>query len=260
MSVEDRRLCGFRKVGGSYMVGRGLTEPCRKMPLELCDCPTCGQGIKRARGYQWLNAKALAGGACADPPARCKDAEGNVTAATCPFMAGARGAGLLWVGKAFYTPGQFVEEAVAQGVSKRLHNPIRGIEMGKTWILLAHAEGAKRWDCERRKNGLCVKHLAADGSLQECPISDKAHRSNTSVNATTGAPLCMDRMPVQKKVQAIFYAFKPERYELLVTKAQFDALTPDEVEAYDARHIKLVVVPNEDRDHQGSVWDEESEA
>jgi hypothetical protein len=48
-------------------------------------------------------------------------------------------AGLLWVGEKFYpTPADFTREAMALGISKRIHAIPREFQVGTTWVLLAH--------------------------------------------------------------------------------------------------------------------------
>lgn len=54
MAVEARRGCGFRKVGGLYMVSGALSSPCERLPLELHVCPVCNAGIKQTRAWQWI--------------------------------------------------------------------------------------------------------------------------------------------------------------------------------------------------------------
>ena len=49
---------------------------------------------------------------------------------------------LLWVGKTHYTPESFMEEAREMGISKRIPNIPDNFQIGKTWVFLAHIEGA----------------------------------------------------------------------------------------------------------------------
>jgi hypothetical protein len=47
--------------------------------------------------------------------------------------------GLQWVGAKFYpSPGEFLSEARAQGISKRIGQIPKGIKLGETIVLLAH--------------------------------------------------------------------------------------------------------------------------
>jgi hypothetical protein len=47
MAIERKRGCGYRKVGGMYLVGdEGIWVPCDRLPIILDVCPACGGGIK----------------------------------------------------------------------------------------------------------------------------------------------------------------------------------------------------------------------
>ena len=145
MAIEARRGCGFRKVGGLYMVGSGFGTPCDRLPYILEVCPCCGAGIKQTRGWTWVTPELLFGGNHTfgssldkgESLCRCKTA--------CPLCHNVKGmgkAGLLWVGAQFYpTIEHFEAEAKALGVSRRITAIPRDFEMGKTWILFAHPRG-----------------------------------------------------------------------------------------------------------------------
>lgn len=131
MAVEPKRGCGYRKVGGLYMVsGPGRGMPCDRLPWPLTVCPTCNQGIKQTRGWTWVNPKALFGG----NHERCNDV------GVCPVCVPTEErAGLLWIGERFYsTVLNFNLESEALGISRRIKAIPRGFEVRKTWILLAH--------------------------------------------------------------------------------------------------------------------------
>ena len=141
MAVEAKRGCGFRRVGGVYLVASGLGEPCHKLPVTLDVCPCCHGGIKPTRSFTWVG-PALVGPACA-PDALCCVAQRR-HCPRCPVcspeLLGDK-AGLLWVGGSFYpTPGHFTEEARTQGISRRIPAVPRGFEAGKHFVLLAHRE------------------------------------------------------------------------------------------------------------------------
>lgn len=126
MSVEPKRGCGYRKVGGLYLVGEGQGRPCCRFPIELHVCPTCSAGIKPARGWTWIELAPFVRSACTAP-------------AACPLEVPAGRVGLLWVGENFYpTPGHFDLEASALGVSRRIAKVPRGFVLGETWVALAH--------------------------------------------------------------------------------------------------------------------------
>jgi hypothetical protein len=138
---EKRRGCGYRKQGGLYLVAGGPEAPCGKLPLPLEVCPTCGQGIKPARGWTWVDAKELfAGVLCQDGDyprplgAHCTDCPlDELQLELHPRM------GLLWVGEQFYpTPAEFLQEGIAQGICRRLHAIPKDFVIGETWVLVAH--------------------------------------------------------------------------------------------------------------------------
>lgn len=135
MAVEKERGCGFRKVGGLYLVGPELSAPCDRLPLNLCVCPTCGHGVKFGRGFQWLQAFRFFG--------RHEKCTSEVCRGplSCNVCTPPDKAGLLWIGEKFYSPASFCYEAVRMGISKRISQIPRGLEIGKTVIYLAHKLG-----------------------------------------------------------------------------------------------------------------------
>lgn len=252
MAIEPRRGCGYRKVGGLYMVCDGAGFSCQKLPQNLHICPVCGNGIKFSRGYTWVDPIALLGGHCGDttcvfakevaPKVVSDDGKtihqfGEVHIwPDCPFNQ--RRAGLLWVGARFYTPESFAYEANELGISKRVNSIPRGFVLGETWIFLAHKKAGRKELCKMMKNNSCqVDKSFCSGEDKDCPHF----------------------VPVIKEVPAVFYAFKPNRFELLIRQSDFDALTDEAKTAYEERHIRLIVVPDNDKDHQGTVYDEEEE-
>lgn len=131
MAIEPRRGCGYRKFGGLYLIGAGQGETCCKLPIPLHICPSCNQGIKQSRGWQWIAPQAWLRDPCtAKQPSFCPAAS--------PDEFGAR-VGLLWVGEKFYARAQdFLEEASRLGISKRIAAVPRDFKLGETWVFLAH--------------------------------------------------------------------------------------------------------------------------
>ena len=170
------RGCGNRKCGGLYLVGEGIPVLCKKLPVEVpAVCSYCNGGIKQSRGITFIN------------PSILHIEQGHCGAAYCTecpvgVMLPDR-VGLMWVGKKYYTPQSFTDEASRFGVSKRIAQIPKELVLGETWILLTHPEGMQKTvDCEKCtcKPTLLIKH-------------DEAR-------------------------PAVFHAFRPERIETPLSK------------------------------------------
>lgn len=228
MAVEAKRGCGFRKVGGLYMVGTGLGIPCDRLPIELNVCPCCGQGIKQGRGWQWVNTAQLVGG---DHTVPCNHVFNET--ATGPAMVPCQcikvcilchntqaigKAGLLWIGQQFYpTVDDFEREANTQGISRRIQAVPRGFEIGKSWVLFAHAKAIVK-----KQEGVLGK---------------------PDTFTTEYAP-------------GIFRVWRPEKLERIYKESDRNS---EDVAADIKRGITPVFVPDNDPDHQGSVFDKAEE-
>lgn len=214
MAVEARRGCGYRKVGGIYLVGGGVGMECCKLPILLTVCPCCGNGIKQSRGWQWIDPKPWIAGSCT---------EGGGRALICPLAGGAGTlgdkVGLLWIGTQFYpTPEHFVRESASMGISRRIKSVPRGFVVGESWVFLAHPK---------------VRPYT-----EQVPASD----SDPAVTET-----------VQKWKAGVFRIFKPTALEIIITTSQ--SQDPDFMADLAKRKLTPVVVPDDDKDHQGSVYD-----
>jgi len=157
---ERKRGCGYRVVGGLYLIGGVLSRPCDRLPYELGICPTCGAGVHFSRGFQWLDWRKFAGEhkqqssllakilrtqncICPDHCALCHPGED------------AGKYGLFWVGKKHYpTPDDFIREAGKIGVSKRIAHVPKELVLGKTWVLLAHPEAVPVLGEKKGKPGI----------------------------------------------------------------------------------------------------------
>lgn len=176
MAVEPKRGCGYRKIGGLYMVSGGVMVPCDRLPFELNVCPCCGEGIKQARGWTWITPYDLLEGdhdsdaffTDDDVPRDYSECRDDMDCPVCfPSNSFKREdedgnwifdgkAGLIWIGKAHYkTPRDFMEEGAALGISRRVNSIPNDFELGKTWIFLAHPEAVKSmtFDEEKWENG-----------------------------------------------------------------------------------------------------------
>ena len=129
-------------------------------------------------------------------------------------------AGLLWIGEQFYkTPAQFVVEGVALGFSRRIRTVPRGFKPGETYVLLAHPKAV--------------------------PVSEPV---NTD-------PLFPDASEIKLK-PGIFYLWLPQRIEKILPESKQGS---EDVTELEKRGITPVFVPDDDADHQGSVFDKQEE-
>lgn len=138
MAVEAKRGCGYRKVGGMYLVSDpGIHMDCHRLPLNMIVCPCCGEGIKHSRGWTWIIPKSLFG--------ECEGV-GDCHKLKCCVCSPPEGKhGLIWVGKQHYTTGEFTKEAVEMGISRRINNIPRGLKIGETFVYFAHIDAGETW-------------------------------------------------------------------------------------------------------------------
>lgn len=140
MAVEPIRGCGYRKVGGIYLVSDGPSKPCDRLPFILAICPTCGGGIHFTRGFTWIDFLKLAGIHCT-PSDPVWDNKMTCSCSKGCYLCNPQKEkyGLLWVGEAFYSSSKdFYSEAIHQGISKRIAAIPRNFKVGETIVLLAH--------------------------------------------------------------------------------------------------------------------------
>lgn len=154
ISTEKERGCGYHSGGKSgysiYLRGPATYEACERLPFPLTICPTCNQGIKFSRGFTWINTHVLFEKHI-EPACTAYLAGGTHQHFLCP-MCDPEGvipdtrAGLLWVGKKFYTPDSFIIEARKMGISKKISAVPKGFKFGKHYIFLAHIEAVTIFD------------------------------------------------------------------------------------------------------------------
>jgi hypothetical protein len=234
MAVEAKRGCGYRKVGGLYMVSGKLAADCGRLPMELHVCPVCNAGVKQTRGWTWVNPSQLL--AAAD---ECALAEGRYfTSGIVPCigcmanpanLSNIVRAGLLWVGGSFYPDAwDFMQEAREMGVSRRISAVPRGFKVGEHWVLIAHPKAIYREPVNEDE----VAELRA---INAALIEDQEDTQNELVRA------------------GVITLFKPTAIEKIVTATQ--AQDADAMEELRVRGITPVAVPDDDPDHQGTVYD-----
>ena len=238
MAVEAKRGCGYRRVGGLYLVGGGLSAPCDRMPYPLERCRTCGSGIKFTRGPQWLQPDFFpVHEGCHDEspcPVCVNGGPDESTSASADDLFGPHL--LLWIGRAHYTPEEYLAESHSLGVSRRISAMPKSLVLGETWVLLAHLDAVPPEDptacaeCARKR----ADHPGGGLTAQACG----------SFKEPVASP-------------GIFCAFIPRAVELILKES--DA-TAERREKEAKRGVTVVAVPDGDRDHQGSVWDKDEDS
>ena len=214
MAVEAKRGCGYRKVGGLYIVMPPIFEwkHCDRLNVELDVCPCCGQGIKQSRAFTWVKPSQFLDG---DHKVRMdygppyEETYALCPEDTCPLCRPAlmgEKAALMWVGEKFYpTPAHFMHEMRTIGFSKRVRGVPNDFVFGETWLILAHPKAIRKVE---QKDG--------------------------------------DEEPKEYFYPGIFTIIKPTHLEKIVTD---DISEEDEQELLD-RGIKPIKVPADDPDHQ----------
>ena len=151
MAVEQARGCGYRKVGGIYLVTLGEGHPCGRMPIHIKECECCGHvPVKKSRGWQWILWSWMDKVAkqcqfeslipVGRPWGNAIECEGR-----CPMRPPVPDGklGLLWIGEKHYkNPQLWLEEAAKMGVSRKISAIPKDFKIGETWVAAAHKYGA----------------------------------------------------------------------------------------------------------------------
>jgi len=195
--VEQERGCGYRKIGGAYLIGTGMAVNCDRLPILIQECQHCGFGIGFARSMQIVKTEYVrylisdrdhVHTSCHDefPCPICY----NTAHKNDPL---GEKVGIMFVSNRYYTPESFVKESVDMGISKRIapHTIPKAFKTGM-WIMLAYT------------------------------YPDKSHK--------------------------IFYAFKPERIEILVWKDD-----PKKTE-YEKKGFTVVEIERTPENEQKHGW------
>jgi hypothetical protein len=136
--------------------------------------------------------------------------------------------GLLWVGGKFYPePEDWLKEANTHGVSRRIAALPRGFKLGEHWVLIAHPRAIKRKPQTREEEA----ELTEDNKTR---VQDD---------------LPLDAFLARKGIISVF---QPTAIEKIVTESQ--AKDTAEMDALRRKGITPVAVPDDDKDHQGSVF------
>jgi len=221
MAVEGARGCGYRKVGGLYLVGNRQWSTCDRLKLEIPVCDCCGETLRPNRGLQPINAFKLfhnhnteiigLWGSIMGPEdnPRLTPCEDQSHCKVCfPTNTSNRSHKdyIIWIGREYYTEESFNAEAEFMGVSRRIPHIPDKLAIGRSVIYLAMRNNINR-------------------------------RAATS---PTGRMI---------KRNGIFSVFIPQSLELLVWES--DA-TEEYIADLERRNITPVIIPDGDEDHKPS--------
>jgi len=138
---DSERGCGWRASGGMYLVSGDFFDTCGKLPapIEVCEC--CGAGVRVTRGLTRIKpARLFAGLVCKTQSRKC---------GAC--LINAPDGFIMGIGTKYYGhPRKFLNEALAQGISKRIAKGgiPRGFKVGESVVLLSHANASTRYERE----------------------------------------------------------------------------------------------------------------
>jgi hypothetical protein len=223
MAVEAKRGCGFRVVGGTYLVAGPGGFDCGRLPIPLLPCALCDhvpgfiRGMRKVVPKNFLHAAPV----CARTTTQACD--------VCPFERAferAQGA-MMWVGDKFYTSESFTEEASTLGPSKRIGKVPHWFKLGM-WVYMAHEKVIDK-PCPT-----CVEVAAAYGCTGKTP----------PILVMENCEECGGSGMV--KTPAIFFAFRPSRIERIIPKTMSEEDRAKLIE----EGLTPVEVPDHDSDHQ----------
>ena len=215
MAVEAKRGCGYRKVNALYLCGGYIAVPCDRMPVEIGACPVCGQGIHFTRSMTEVDPLRLWG---IHQP--CKD-KGVCVMCVPPSSSSELGHYVMMVGKKYYSPRSFIEEATTMGISKRIPFIPKKLVLGESVIYLAHPEAVE---------------------VRESPVMQQA----MAIIAGSAEQTKLLEAETVKRTMGIFAAFRPQRVETLIRE---DELTDTKRKELEKRGITPIPVPRGDTDH-----------
>lgn len=135
MATEARRGCGYRKVGGLYIVSGTNFDFCHRTPVKTPE-------IEFFRGYKEINPYHTIGGRCNKfHEIELRNGGANYHCYLCSICNPPdqdHMHGLMFVGEGYYTPESFMNEAVKLGVSKRISKIPENLVLGDSIIYVAY--------------------------------------------------------------------------------------------------------------------------
>jgi len=209
MSVEAIRGCGYRKVSGLYLCGEGHGMACDRLPYELEVCPVCGAGVNFSRGFTLLNWLEYA----EDHSAKLGGLPGNIG-------------------------GNYPDKCKCPLVCPVCHPDELNQPYGLLWV------GESFYTPE----AFIQEALEMGVSRRIAAIPKNLKLGETWVLFAT-IKACGEKRDENGKLEGIpgvFYAFRPQRLELLIWKSEF---THDKAVELEKKHITPILIPDGDVEH-----------
>jgi hypothetical protein len=212
ISIEAERGCGYRIVGKIYIVGSGLAAVCDNLPYPIEKCSGCGFTPQFTRGFSWLKKSYIKEH---QKFALSRDADGDLEmvecdcpATKCPIC---------------HPSENNLEEYGLMWVGDKYYTP-------EEFIAESNSMGVSK----------AINKMPKDLILGETWIL-LAHNKHPFVNE--------EFMSGESDFKpAIFYAFIPSAYEMLIWEK--DA-TPEKLAELRGEGITPIVVPDDAYEHGG---------
>ena len=185
--------------------------------------------------------------------------------------------GLLWIGESFYPrPVDFLNEAANLGISRRLSKVPRAYKAGETWVLFAHPKAILKARYIKQSPAETGPWLVVDPKTGEAIEGE----SFSNEHDARGRAVSLDlQSPVF--LPGIVRICRPRGFEKIVKQSDYDRVAADratwesnddparteemkspllmEFETDAKRGVTWVPVPDDDKDHMGSVHDRKEE-
>jgi len=205
--IEPIRKCGYRTVGKVYIVGNGMPVVCDNLPYPITPCDGCGFEPQFTRGFSWLRKTYI------KEHAGTEYIDGNVVVRECKCLA---------ANCPICNPnGNDLEQYGMMWVGAKYYTP-------EEFISESDSVGVSK----------AINKLPKDLVLGKTWIV-LAHKKVPMINEEF-----MSQEP--DYVPAIFYAFVPTAYEMLIWDK--DA-TDERIAELKGRGITPIIVPDDDVEH-----------
>lgn len=259
MASEAKRGCGYRKVGGLYLVSSGAGLPCDRLPFPLTVCPTCSCGIKPSRGWTWVEPGALFGGSHeGSEKVYCLGDlfEGTLEQFRDNFFSNATEEDVVEFATKHRTA-ITITQRCSEYFSRCpiCNHPEAMGRSGLLWIGEKFYKTPAEFQIESEALGISrrISAVPRGFKLGETWVL-LAHKKTLPVYESVTRPGELGEFKeLVGFTPGIFRVFRPERIEKIITEEQ--SKNEEFMRALSERGLTPVIVDGSDPDHQGSLWD-----